>query len=41
MTEHQALERILACCEEVALDLEDPTQACAEIEAIVRKALKT
>lgn len=35
----RALESVLACCQEVAHEVEDPTQACAEIEQISRKAL--
>lgn len=34
-----ALASILGCCQEVAHEVEDPTQACGEIEGIVRKAL--
>lgn len=35
----EALGSILGCCQEVAHEVEDPTQACAEIEAIARKTL--
>lgn len=36
----RALAEILGSCQEVAHEVEDPTQACAEIEATARKALK-
>lgn len=37
----EALHLILDTCQEVAHEVEDPTQACAEIEAAARKALNT
>lgn len=36
----RSLLRVLDCCQEVAHEIEDPTQACAEIEQIARAALE-